>query len=521
MSFISAGPLQQFKNLTPVRKTLGDTDILIIRDGDKVYASSADCPHKGAPLEDGAVCRGKLVCPWHKAAFDIASADVCEPPALTGLKRYATEIKDGEVYVDLSAVTDSTRERQNRLTAVSERAHVVIIGAGAAGSAALQTLVNNRFNGQVTVIDPDQHAPYDRTLLTKAIPAGDMEPEEISSLTAEAALQRTDVTRLMSPVASIDVNGQKIDLQDGQSVNFDRLIVATGGIPVRPDIPGVALSGVHTLRNVDQVSHILDDVENTNSICIIGNSFIGLEVASALKQRSGRIRVRVIAPDAVPFEKQFGNEVGQYFRELHESNGIDFIEDEVTAFTGAEKVTGIKLKSGKAIEADLVLLATGIKTNTDLLGGLPLTEDGLVQVDETLQAAERIYAVGDITSYPYQGEQLHIEHWRLAQQHGRHAAQNILISLEQDGKLQAFDKTPYFWTKQYDDKFEYVGHAESWDEIEAVGAPEDEQYLAVFRKDGKVIAALAKGYPKLTAKMVIEMDDHVSLASVKAELEAA
>ena len=521
MSFISAGHLQQFENLIPVRKTLDDTDILIIRDGSKVFASSPDCPHKGAPLEDGAVCRGKLVCFKQKTAYDITSADVCEPPALTGLKRYATEIREGEIFVDTSVATESTGERPNRLTAVSDRAHVVIIGAGAAGSAALQTLVNNCFNGQITVIDPDQHAPYDRTLLTKAVPAGDMEPEDVPTLDAVDAMQRTEVTRLMSAVAEINTRAKRVELKDGQTVNFDRLIVATGGVPVRPDLPGVNLSGVHTLRNVEQVTHVIDDVENTNQISIVGNSFIGLEVAAALKQRNSRIRVRVIAPDPVPFENQFGSTVGQYFRNLHEGKGVEFVNDEVTAFTGAEKVTGIKLASGQFIESDLVLLATGVKTDTHLLNSLPLNNDGQINVDAYLRASEHVYAVGDIISYPYKGIPMHVEHWRTAQQQGKHAALNLLRSLGQQGELQAFDKTPYFWTKQYDDKFEYVGHAKSWDDIETVGAPGDEHFLAVFRQEGKVVAALAKGYPKLTAKMVIEMDDHVPLSSIMAKLEAA
>ena len=223
----------------------------------------------------------------------------------------------------------------------------------------------------------------------------------------------------------------------------------------------------------------------------------------------------------MPFENQFGSTVGQYFRNLHEGKGVEFVNDEVTAFTGAEKVTGIKLASGQFIESDLVLLATGVKTDTHLLNSLPLNNDGQINVDAYLRASEHVYAVGDIISYPYKGIPMHVEHWRTAQQQGKHAALNLLRSLGQQGELQAFDKTPYFWTKQYDDKFEYVGHAKSWDDIETVGAPGDEHFLAVFRQEGKVVAALAKGYPKLTAKMVIEMDDHVPLSSIMAKLEAA
>ena len=521
MSFISAGPADRLENLKPKRVTLNDTEILLIRDGENVYAGSADCPHKGAPLEDGAVCRGKLVCPWHKGTFDIASADVCEPPALTGLSRYAVEIRDGEVLVDPEQATDSTDKRQNRLTAVNAHSHIVIVGAGAAGAAALQSLVNNRYHGRITVVDPEADAPYDRTLLTKAVTAGDMEPDEVDPLVNQDDMDITEVTRLVAKVSGIDTAAHQIELYDGQSLTYDRLLIATGGIPIRPDLPGVNLLGIHTLRNIEHVERLLADVENTNNITIVGNSFISLEVAASLKQRSDNIRVKVIAPDAVPFEKQFGTQIGQYFRDLHEKHDVEFVEGTVSGFHGTEKVTAVKLESGETLETNLVLLATGITTDKDLLNSFTLTHQGLVKVNEFLEAAEDVYVVGDITSYPYNDEEMHIEHWRLAQQHGRCAAENILASLAYPAERKAFDRIPYFWTQQFDVKFEYVGHAKEWDEIEAVGTPEVEQYLAVFRKDGKEIAALAKGYPQLMAKMIIEMDDHVALSSVKAELEAA
>ena len=203
MSFISAGPADPLENLKPKRVTLNDTEILLIRDGENVYAGSADCPHKGALLEDGAVCRGKLVCPWHKGTFDIASADVCEPPALTGLSRYAVEIRDGEVLVDPEQATDSTDKRQNRLTAVNAHSHIVIVGAGAAGAAALQSLVNNRYHGRITVVDPEADAPYDRTLLTKAVTAGDMEPDEVDPLVNQDDMDITEVTRLVAKVSEL------------------------------------------------------------------------------------------------------------------------------------------------------------------------------------------------------------------------------------------------------------------------------------------------------------------------------
>ena len=128
-----------------------------------------------------------------------------------------------------------------------------------------------------------------------------------------------------------------------------------------------------------------------------------------------------------------------------------------------------------------MLLATGITTDKDLLNSFTLTHQGLVKVNEFLEAAEDVYAVGDITSYPYNGEEMHIEHWRPAQQHGRCAAK-ILASLAYPAERKAFDRTPYFWTQQFDVKFEYVGHAKEWDEIEAVGTPEDEQYRSFSQR---------------------------------------
>ncbi|RQW61748.1 FAD-dependent oxidoreductase [Vibrio viridaestus] len=512
MTFQRVARVNELEDQKPVRKTVGDTDILLIKLDDSIHACGADCPHKGAPMEKGAVCEGKLVCPWHKAVFDIESADVCEPPALEGLKKYPLEIRNEDIYVDVSQVQPTVESNNDNKEA---QQHFVILGSGAAGATALQTLLNNGFKGKVTIVDEEQEAPYDRTLLTKAVPAGKMSTDDVTSLLPAETTEQPQITRLSAAVKHVDAENNTVFLQDGQSLVFDQLLVATGGEPAKPDMPGIELDGIHTLRHVGQVEDLISDIENAKQLTIIGNSFIALEAAASLKQRNDKFDITVVAPDSVPFRHLFGEKIGTYFRQMHEQNGIKFVEGRVTGFTGSNRISGIDLQDGSHLKANLVLMATGIKPETEFLDDFDLEKDATVKVNSYLQAADNVYAAGDITSYPYRNKLVHIEHWRLAQQHGRMAAENML------GMHKKFTSTPFFWTQQYDRKFEYIGYAPDWDDIEMSGAPEDDQFIALFRKSGKVIAALTSGYPELTGKMLMAMDKSGTLDSAQKWLKAA
>ncbi|HKO62162.1 MAG TPA: FAD/NAD(P)-binding oxidoreductase, partial [Pyrinomonadaceae bacterium] len=238
------------------------------------------------------------------------------------------------------------------------------------------------------------------------------------------------------------------------------------------------------LRSYDNSDAIVAAAEKGKRAVVIGASFIGMEVASSLSARG--CEVTVIAPDHLPFEKILGPEIGQLFQDIHEGQGVRFkLGVSVTGLIGPETVTAVTLNNGQHVEADLVVVGVGVKPATSFLNGLALARDGAVIVDEHMRAAEGVYAAGDIASFKSSltGEHQRIEHWRTAMQQGRIAAHNMA------GKDVSYDSVPFFWTRQFDAGLLYVGHAQEWDAIIYQGEVAEQNFVALYLKEKRVLAA--------------------------------
>lgn len=506
--------LSQLRSERAVRVVVDGEQILLVRDGDTVHAYSADCPHAGAALEEGALCRGRIICPWHKGTFDVATGNVLEPPALVGLDRYPVVVAGDDVMVTPEKLPQPVR------TASGEKRHYVVIGAGAAGAAACAALRECGFGGRITLIGAEPHAPYDRTALSKFVPSGEMAAADVPPLLAPDWLERHDVERIVSRVARLDVPARTIHFETGGQLIYDTALLATGGVPQLPALPGIELGGVHVLRSLDDAAALADaigDDAGQTQVAILGSSFIGLETASALRKRG--VQVTVISPQKVPFAKQFGERVGAMFRELHERNGVVFrLEAKVASLDGEEDdVQQVMLENGGHITADLVLLGTGVAPATRFVEGLPLQKDGGVLVNAGMQAAPGLYAAGDIAAFPLHEDEepLRIEHWRVAQQHARIAAENMC------GARHRYVGVPYFWTYHFGKRFEYLGHASEWDEIVVDGELDQQEFIALYVKDDKVVAVLACEREAQTARLIDAMARGVSRAQALAVISGA
>ncbi len=270
------------------------------------------------------------------------------------------------------------------------------------------------------------------------------------------------------------------------------MLVATGGKPRDLKVPGANLDNIFTLRQPEDADKIIAAAENAKTAVVVGSSFIGMEAASSLAQHG--IEVTVVAPGTVPFAKILGGDIGATFRKLHESNGVSFrMGTKVKQFTGNGKVETAILENGESLNADLVVVGVGVEPATDFLQGVELNEkDNSVNVDEYLQAADNLYVAGDIARFPYAatGEPTRIEHWRLAQQHGRIAARNMI------GEQIKFASVPFFWSGQFDVKLRYAGHAESWDDIIIQGNLEEQEFLAFYIKNNQVLAVAGSQHDK-------------------------
>lgn len=492
--------LSQLKDDRAMRVCIGDTPILLIRSGDAVHALAADCPHAGAPLEEGAICNGRIVCPWHKGTFEVATGQLVEPPALSGLDCYPVTLDGDNVLVDPHPLPEPAN------AAASDARHFVVAGAGAAGAAACSALREYGFSGRITLIGQHPEVPYDRTALSKFVLSGEMATDDVPPLLPDDFFQRNGIERLNATIERVDGQHRTMRFAGGREISFDAALLATGGTPVVPPLPGHDLHHVHVLRSLRDARAIMADIKDSARLVVLGSSFIGLEAASALRKRN--IDVTVVAPDKVPFAKQFGDRLGAMFQRLHEENGVTFrLGETVSSLEGSEAVDEVVLKSGARLHTDAVLLGTGVKPATNMIEGLALDKNGAVIVDATMRAAPDIYAAGDIASFPLSegGEHVRIEHWRVAQQHARVAARNMC------GVKTRYAGVPFFWTYHYGKRFDYLGYANEWDDLIISGDPEKQAFLAFFSKSGHVAAVLACDREAATARLAEAMRETITV----------
>jgi NADPH-dependent 2,4-dienoyl-CoA reductase/sulfur reductase-like enzyme/nitrite reductase/ring-hydroxylating ferredoxin subunit len=474
--------------------------VLLTRQQGQVHAFAPNCPHYGAPLEKGQVVNGKLICPWHHACFRLDSGHLCEPPALDDLPAYAVREAGGRILVQVPENPPASTDKPEATPTAevggtppppaappADTRTFVIVGGGAAGEFAAQTLRREGFAGRVVLVSAEDKLPYDRTKLSKAYLAGKAKPEALPLREHDFYTQQKVELLAATRVTGVDTTQQEIQLEGQPPLHYDQLLLAPGGTPnLLPKLPGHDLPGVLPLRTQADADALLAATKDAKQVVVIGSSFIGMEAASSLVAE-GR-QVTVIAQEKVPFARVLGPEIGTMFQKLHEQKGVKFeTEAEVTALVGAGgRVAGVQLKTGQTLPAQAVVLGVGVRPATDFLqSAFSLEKDGGLAVNEFLQAAENVYAAGDIARFPLAatGQPTRIEHWRVAQQHGQVAARNML------GQREKFTAAPFFWTQQYGKSLRYAGHAERWDEIIYQGDVAKQDFLAFYVLDNRIVAA--------------------------------
>ena len=460
--------------------------VLIANVDGEYFAVSPECTHWSGPLDEGMICGHTVMCPWHHACFDLRDGKPTEPPALDGLSSYSTTLEGGDLVVDLTP-----KETDSPKVTAEKDLLMVIVGGGAAGQAAAEELRHQGFDGQITIISEASAVPVDRPNLSKDYLAGHADPDWIPLRSPDWYSENAVEIRLNTAVTKVDTAQNRLELSNGETLNYHKLLLATGGKPRKLDITGHELSGVFTLREWKDADAIMEACASARKAVVIGSSFIGMEVAAALAG-GHELEVTVISPDTVPFERTLGKDIGQMFQAEHESHNVCFrLEDKVTEFVGHDgKLTHVILKDGEKIPADLAVVGIGVQPNTTFLqdSGLDIGKDGSILTSQYLQSSHPdIFAAGDIARWQDgNGESQRIEHWRVALQHGKTAARNML------GKLEStLDNVPFFWTTQWDISLAYVGHATVWDEIiYQHGNPSEKTFVGYYLKEGKLQAAV-------------------------------
>src|SRR6185503_13914444 len=296
--------------------------VLLARVGDDYFAVGATCTHYGGPLAEGVIDGQTVRCPWHHACFSLRSGEALRSPALSPIACWLTERRGTKIVVSGKVERDPLAPTfPIARTDGDEPRAIVIVGVGAAGSAAAEMLRRCGYEGRVTTIDADPDAPYDRPNLSKDYLAGNA-PEEWIPLRPTGFYAEHGIEVVRGRVTKIDTTAKRIEIEGMSPILYDRLLLATGAEPVHLDMPGADLPFVHYLRTLADSRSIIEAAKTAKGAVVIGSSFIGLEVAASLRAR--KLDVHVVAPEQIPLGRVLGDYLGGFIRSLHEEKGVVF-----------------------------------------------------------------------------------------------------------------------------------------------------------------------------------------------------
>src|SRR6267378_1670504 len=366
-----------------------------------------------------------------------------------------------------------------------KRQRIVIVGASLAGATAAATLRDEGFDGEIRLIGAEAQLPYNRPPLSKGyLRQQERFEDQLVKPAGYYAEQRIALT-LGVRATAIDAKQKLVELEGGERVAYDRLLVTTGGRNRTLSVPGATLEGVFQLRTVEDCDRIRAATPRARRAVVMGLGFIGSEVSASLRQLG--IEVAAVEGARVPPARVLGDEVGQALAAIHREKGVELVlEDSVAALEGSARVERVRTTRGRVLECDMVVAGIGIVPNTELLAAAGAEVDNGVVVDEHCRTSlPDVFAAGDVTNHlhPVFGR-LRVEHWNNGYQQGRAAARSLL------GSAQPYDYIHSFWSDQYEHSLQYVGFATSWDRLVFRGRPESRKFLGFYLVDGIVRAVV-------------------------------
>jgi 3-phenylpropionate/trans-cinnamate dioxygenase ferredoxin reductase component len=362
----------------------------------------------------------------------------------------------------------------------------VIVGASLAGAKAAQELRDRGFDGEITLIGSEPERPYERPPLSKDYLRGESEREKAYVHPAEFYEEHAITLLTEATVTKLDASGSRVLLEDGRELVYDRLLLTTGAEPRRISIPGAELEGIYYLRTLADCDVIRARLDAGARLAVVGAGWIGTEVAASARQRG--LEVSVIDPLRLPYEPILGDEIGEFYRDVHVQHGVAMLLGlGVEAFEGDGTVRRVRTDDGTNVECDFVVVAVGVAPRTDLAHQAGLEVDNGVVVNERLvSSAPNILAAGDVANawHPFYEERIRVEHWSNALNQGPAAARSML------GDEAGYERLPYFFSDQYDVGMEYSGYTTDWDEVVFRGDRAGGEFIAFWLKAGLVVAGM-------------------------------
>ena len=373
---------------------------------------------------------------------------------------------------------------------------LVIVGAGMAGGNAARTLREEGFDGPVTIIGDEPGVPFGRPPLSKTYLRGE---EDLTGWLVKPAewYPRNDVELVHGSVKRIDTDKRRVELDRLGTIEYSKLLLATGGRNRRPQFPGASLEGVFQLRTVADCDAIKQAARSDAHALVVGMGFIGSEVAASLRQLG--VAVTAVLPGKFPLASVLGPEMGAAMAGIHSGAGVKLIADEtVERLEGSNRVERAVLKSGKSVDCDLVIVAVGIEPNTELARGMGVAVDNGIVVDVACRTnVPDVFAAGDVVNHPHPlFGRVRVEHYNNAEKQGTAAARSML------GSDAPYSYLYTFWSDQYEHKLEYAGHASRWDRFVIRGSFEERKLVGFYIDDGVLKAAVGLnrgGDPELDA----------------------
>ncbi|HWL03054.1 MAG TPA: FAD-dependent oxidoreductase [Microbacteriaceae bacterium] len=370
---------------------------------------------------------------------------------------------------------------------MSDNESIVIIGGGLAGAKAAEGAREAGWTGTIRLIGAEPYLPYERPPLTKGLLQGADGPQ--AAIVAKDGWATTHGVELLlgAPAESIDREARTVRVA-GADVPYTKLVLAMGSIAPRPDLPGAHLDGVFVVRTLDDALALRDRLLPGNRVAVIGAGWIGTEVAASARIRGAE--VTLLGRGSVPLERVLGREIGAFYASVHQSHGVVLrLGPDVTAIEGDEHATEVRLADGARIEAEVVVLGTGVRPELGLAeaAGLEIGGKGSergVLADETLATSDPdVYVAGDIANamHPLLGDRVRVEHWGNALHQGLAAGANAA------GAGKPYDLLPYFFSDQYDIGMEYSGWPVEFDEVVVRGSVDDGEFIAFQLRDGIVV----------------------------------
>ena len=339
---------------------------------------------------------------------------------------------------------------------MAERPTFLIVGASLTGAKAAETLREEGFDGRVVLVGAEPHRPYERPPLSKDYLQDGAERDSVY-VHPEGFYAEQEVELLRGrEVTAVDPEGHTATLSDGETLGWDRLLLATGSEPRRLPIPGADLDGVHVLRTLDDCDRLRDVIAAGGRLFVIGAGWIGAEAAASARTRG--MEVTMVEQQSVPLQTVLGAEVGRMYADVHRDHGVELLTGTgVEAIEGDGRAERVRLAGGRTIECAAVLVGVGAAPRTALAEAAGLAVDNGVLVDTTLRAAGDVFAAGDIANaeHPFYGRRVRVEHWANALNQGPAAARAML------GRTEPFERLPYFFSDQYDVGMEYSGLADA------------------------------------------------------------